>query len=163
MNTRFPGLRKALEKNTDILTTEIIPAEDMPRLYSETGFFRFEAFGDLVNEIQVLNYFNIAAANKHMNCALWTKNPWIIKSAIEKFGIEKPENLKIIGSSYYLDKAMTDFYKQYAFIDYVFTVYTADYIRANNTVIGCGGRSCADCGKCYTRTHSGYEINEKLK
>ena len=163
MNHRFTNLQKCLIKNFEVLTTTIIPEEDLPFLFSETGMFRFEAFGDLNSEIQVVNYFNMAKVNPHMKCALWTKNPWFIERAIKNYGIEKPENLKIIGSSYFLNKPMTDFYKKYDFIDNVFTVYTPDFVKENNIFIGCGGRSCASCKHCYNGTHDNYEINELLK
>ena len=163
MNKRFAGLRKCLINNTEILTSRILNKNEIPFLISETGMFRFEAFGDLNNEIQVVNYFNIAKYNKHMRCALWTKNPWIIKNAIEKYNLVKPRNLKIIGSSYYLNKPMIEFYKRYDFIDYIFTVYEPDFIQENKVVINCGGRSCKDCKRCYNGKHKSYEINEKLK
>lgn len=163
MNTRFKNLRKCLENNSNVLPEIEIPADDLPRLFSETGYFRFEAFGDLMNETQVKNYFAMAAANSHMACALWTKNPWFIENAMKKYGIEKPANLTIIGSSYYVNVPMVEFYKRYDFIDYVFTVYDDKFIQENGIEINCGGRSCAECGKCYTRSHSNYEINEKLK
>lgn len=70
---RYKGLREKLEKNTEVLTTVIIPKKDLPYLFSPSGLFRFEAFGDLINEIQVVNYFNMASANKHLRFALWTK------------------------------------------------------------------------------------------
>lgn len=163
MQKRFHPLQKLLLKNTEVLTSVILPKEDLPFLFSETGMFRFEAFGDIQSEIQVVNYFNIASANPHMACALWTKNPWFIERAIKNYGIEKPENLKIIGSSYFVNQPMTSFYKRYSFIDNIFTVYTKEYADEHNIVIGCGGRSCASCTHCYKGTHSSYEINELLK
>lgn len=158
MQKRFKGLQEALKKNADILTTYIFEPDEMPRLFSETGYFRFEAFGDLINEIQVVNYFNMARYNPQMKCALWTKNPWIIASAIRKYGIEKPANLTIIGSSYYVNKPMT--YEAFPFIDKVFTVY--DKAHAANVDINCGGRSCAECGRCY-ENYGGRVVSELLK
>ena len=152
--------RLALEKNADILTSVIIPQEDMPRLYSESGYFRFEAFGDLINEIQVVNYFNMAAANPHMKCALWTKNPFIIARAIEKYGLEKPQNLVILASSYFVNEIMP--FTKYAFIDKVFTVYTKKFAEENGVEINCGGRACAECGRCY-ENKGGVNVSELLK
>jgi len=160
MQKRFQNLRKALEKNTEILTSVIIPENDLPRLFSETGFFRFEAFGDLINEIQVVNYFNMAKANAHMKCALWNKNPFIIARAIKKYNLEKPENLVIIGSSYFVNEILP--FTKYAFIDKVFTVYDKKYIEENGIEINCGGRSCASCGLCY-ENKGGKHISEMLK
>lgn len=161
MQKRFRNLAKALEKNTEVLTTTIIPFDDMPYLFSETGFFRFEAFGDLINRIQVVNYFNMASANPHMHCALWTKNPFIIEKAIEEYGIKKPENLTILASSYFLNNEM-DFVSRFPFIDKTFTVYDKKYIAENGVEINCGGRACAECGKCY-RNDGPKAIAELLK
>ena len=163
MNKRFSNLNKMLENNADILTTRILSNDEMPYINAPLGMFRLEAFGDLINEIQVVNYFNIVKANPHCDCALWTKNPWIIASAIEKFNLVKPENLRIIGSSYMINNPMEKYFKQFDFIDNIFTVYTKDYVQTNNINITCGGRSCKSCQKCYRGSHSEYEIKELLK
>ena len=162
MQKRFKGLREMLEKNSKVLTTVIIPADDMPRLYSETGYFRFEAFGDLASEIQVVNYFNMAKANPHMKCAIWTKNPWFIDRAMNIYGIEKPENLTIIVSSYLVNDPMPQLKARYTFIDKIFTVYTKEYAAENGIEINCGGRACAGCGRCYENA-GGEIVNELLK
>lgn len=163
MNKFMKTLRENLIKNTDILTTRILSDEEIPYINAPLGMFREEAFGDLVNEIQVVNYFSFARLNPHCKVALWTKNPWIIESAIKKYNLIKPENLRIIGSSYFLNTPMTAFYKRYWFIDNVFTVYTKKFIAENHIVINCGGKSCASCRACYDGTHASYEINELLK
>ena len=157
------SMHDCFKRNTEILTATIIPDSDLPYLFSETGMFRFEAFGDLVNEIQVVNYFHIAAANPHMDCALWTKNPWIIENAIKAYNLVKPSNLIIIGSSYFVNKPMEDYFKKFDFIDYIFTVYDKKFVKANNIDINCGSRSCATCQKCYKGTHTEYNIREMLK
>lgn len=82
-------------KNTEILTREIIPFEDLPII--NAAYFRFEAFADLNNDIQFINYMNIAKKNKHCNFAIWTKNPFIMHEVF-KAGYKKPKNM-IIGIS----------------------------------------------------------------
>ena len=158
MANRYQNLENCLKKNTSILTTRILTDDEIPVIESE--LFRFEAFGDLNNEIQVVNYFKIASANKKVKCALWTKNPWFIKSAMEKYGIEKPKNLNIIYSSYHVDipANIEKLKKVYPFIDKVFTVYR----DATDIKINCGARSCNRCRKCYYKTKVEY-INEKIK
>lgn len=154
------SVRECYARNTAALTTQIIPKEDLPRLYSETGYFRFESFGDISTEMQVVNYFNMAEVNPHMKCALFTKNPWLIRAAMKNYGIKKPQNLVIVGSSYFTDKAMN--FDAYDFIDKVFTVYTKQYAAENGVEIQCGGRSCAECGRCY-ENYGGRYVNELLK
>ena len=161
------GLRENLIENSDLLTDHIFTEDEMPLLMSPTGMFRFESHGDLQHgekgEIQVVNYFNFAKANPALHFALWTKNPWVIDQAMKKYGITKPENLRIIGSSYYLNKPMVEFYRRYDFIDNIFTVYSLEYAMEHKVRISCGGRSCARCQKCYKGGHDSYEINELLK
>jgi len=157
MMKMYKALNKALKRNTEILTTEIIDKDKLPLI--NALYFRFEAFGDLNNDIQVINYFNICNKNKSVHFALWTKNPFIIQKVLDA-GYKKPQNLQIILSSHYLnvvaDKSKWDF------VDKVFTVYTPDFIADNNIEINCGAKSCLKCHKCYKS--NGYEyINEKLK
>ena len=161
MNKRFKNLNAMLKTNFEKLTTELLT--DFPYLYSETGYFRIEAFGDLANTTQAINYLQIAIHNPQVKIAWWTKNPWFIDWALKESGLKKPKNLTIIGSSYFIDEPMDDYFRQFDFIDYCFTVYSGQKIKAENINITCGARSCADCGKCYERKHASYSITEKLK
>lgn len=154
----YKNLEKCLKKNTEILTTRLLTDEEIPLI--NAAFFRFESFGDLNNEIQVVNYFRICKRNKHVKFALWTKNPWIIAGTINN-GENKPRNLQVIYSSPYLDKCDNKLNK-YPFIDKIFTVYTKEYIKENNIEINCGAKSCLSCHKCYVKSKEIY-INEKCK
>lgn len=163
MNSQYSDLAKCLKRNASVLNERVLEDDELPRLSNKLRMFRFESFGDLTSEIQVVNYFKIAEANPGTDCALWTKNPWFIERAMKNYGISKPANLTIIGSSYFVNAPMIEFYKKYDFIDYIFTVYDKDYIKENNVEINCGGRSCRTCQRCYKGTHNGYEIREQLK
>ena len=146
-----------LSENTKILTSSIIPFENLPiinRLY-----FRFEAFGDIINETQVINYFNICKKNPGVNFALWTKNPGVIDNAIYH-GNKKPYNLNIIYSSLFINQLEN--INKYDFIDKIFTVYDSETIEKENIKINCGSKSCLDCLKCYTKNNE-TNINERLK
>ena len=155
------SLDEKLHRNTALLTTEILPLEALPTIFNQ--YFRFEAFGDLMNAVQVVNYFNIAATNPLVKCALWTKNPQFIDEAIKIYGVKKPDNLNIVYSSLFLNNAVQNIRVKYPFIDKIFTVYTADYLKDNSDIkINCGGRSCANCLRCYEKNETVY-INELLK
>ena len=154
----YKNLEKCLKKNTEILTTKLLTDEEIPLI--NAAFFRFESFGDLNNEVQIVNYFRICKRNKHVKFALWTKNPWIIAEAINN-GESKPRNLQIVYSSPYLNKCDNKLNK-YPFIDKIFTVYTKEYIEANNIEINCGAKSCLSCHKCYIKSKVVY-INERCK
>lgn len=62
-------------ENTRILTQRVIPVNEWFEI--NALYFRLEAFGDLNNEIQVINYFNLARHNSKTVFALWTKNPFL--------------------------------------------------------------------------------------
>lgn len=154
-------LENKLHNNTELLTAEILPLEAMPVIFNQ--YFRFEAFGDLMNAVQVVNYFNIAKANPLVNCAIWTKNPQFIEQAIKEYHAEKPENLIIVYSSMFLNTPIKNIKSRYPFIDKIFTVYTLEHLKENpQTEINCGGRSCANCLKCYQKNDIVF-INELLK
>lgn len=55
-------------KNTEVLTSTIIPVEEWPIV--NYAYFRLESFGDLQAVKQVINYFNFAKANKRTVFAL---------------------------------------------------------------------------------------------
>lgn len=158
----YSSMVPCYENNTDILTSRILSDDEIPVI--NHMYFRFESFGDLNNSIQVINYFKIASMNKSVKCALWTKNPDIIESAI-KAGYKKPANLVIIVSSHLIDSRIDiDRIKTlYPFIDKVFTVYNPETVKAENITINCGARSCLACGKCYSKKKTGKYINELLK
>lgn len=161
----YKALGKKLARNRDWLSTVELTAADVYHVKPKSGFFRFEAFGDLFSTLQVKNYFTIAAA-LDCDCALWTKNPQVIKAAIDQYNLVKPANLNIIYSVAGLNSnaaaAIYDAFKAcgYDFIDKVFTVYDAEH--AENVTINCGARDCATCGKCYRKNDIVF-INEKLK
>lgn len=148
MNTvkRYHALEKHLEENTKVLTERVLDPDELPRFLFTVVMVRFEAFGDLNNVIQAINYLNIAYANPRQRFALWTKNPHILKIAIEEVG--KPENIMLIYSSP-LVNCERDIFKMYPFFDKVFTVFSKDYIKEHGIEINCGARSCAGCGLCY--------------
>lgn len=152
----FPSMEKPMVENQRILTSEVLPVEKLPTI--NNLYFRFEAFGDLNNAVQVKNYFNICYKNPRVKFALWTKNPDYIVEAIAD-GYSKPENLNIVLSSLFVNKERKN---PFPFVDKIFTVYDPDYIEANNVEINCGARNCFDCGLCYEKNGVSV-INEKLK
>ena len=159
MMKQYQSLNNCLVSNTEILTASVLPASVLPLIPAR--YFRFEAFGDLINTNQVINYFNIAKKNPDTLCALWTKNPHIVAKAIE-MGHEKPANLQIVLSSPLVNKPVKS--TKYAFIDKIFTVYDKEGAKAVN--INCGARSCLACGRCYRPNPNGVKlqyVNELLK
>ena len=152
----FPSMEKPMIENQRILTGEILPMEKLPVI--NNLYFRFEAFGDLNNATQVINYFRICHKNPRVKFALWTKNPDYVAQAI-KAGYDKPDNLNIVLSSLFINKERKT---RYAFVDKVFTVYDPKHIEENAVEINCGARNCFTCGLCYEKNNV-RTINEKLK
>ena len=152
----FPSMEKPMADNQRILTSEILPKEKIPII--NNIYFRFEAFGDLNNETQVINYFRICYKNPKVKFALWTKNPDFIASAINA-GYEKPHNLNIVLSSLFINKERKN---TFDFVDKVFTVYDPQHIEQNEIEINCGSKNCFACGLCYEKNNVSV-INEKLK
>ena len=153
---RFPRVSKTLAQNTKVLTNKVL--KEFP--YINKRIFRLEAFGDLINTTQVINYFNLCKANKPVIFALWTKNPHLIEETI-KLGYRKPKNLVVIVSSVFVNKRANLKDYKYKFIDQVFTVYTKDYAKENKININCGAKSCVMCRKCYEGSIK--YINELVK
>ena len=149
----YKSMQKSLSRNTRILTGGIIPEDLLPII--NNLYFRFESFGDLNNEIQFVNYCNIARKNPQTVFALWTKNPFIIRQAIKSGMTEKPDNMIIIYSSPLLNKAVSlkRIQAVYPFVDKVFTVFESEKeIENQGLKCNCGARYCLDCLRCYTKS-----------
>lgn len=150
--TRWASMQATFKRNGEILNSSVLPMDELPVI--NNLLFRFESFGDIASETQVINYFNICKKNPKTDFALWTKNPWLIDAAI-KHGAKKPDNLQIILSSMFIGKEDVP---KYDFIDKVFTVYP----KGADVEINCGARSCVTCQKCY-HNNGIRVINETLK
>lgn len=170
---RQATLDDSLTINHAILTRVVIPpeiwrevhayAEGSP-LAAPSGCFRFESFGDLdasrAGVTQATNYINIARAFPSVHCAIWTKCPTVLVSAFEQVG--KPDNLRAIYSSLYIDKISEIADGLRKWFDGRFTVWTdAKTCEAAGYAYNCPKR-CRDCGKCY-KADGWTEIHELKK
>ena len=144
-----PALHNKLEYNDTLLSSKIIDDDNLP--FINSAFFRFNSFGELINENHLTNLINIVKKNPHCNFALWTKR----KNLINDFfaNNEKPSNLILIFSSSKLDKVS----KLPKHFNKVFTAHN----KKTLTPINCHG-SCASCLLCYKHTDTVY-INEIAK
>ena len=155
---RYPRGSKRWEENTKSLNETIIPADAWP--YISRDIFRLEAFGDLQSTLQAIHYINFAACNPQTTFALWTKHPHYLKNAFDS-GYEKPKNLIVVFSSFWLNKVSKP---PYDFIDKVFTVFEEDFAENHNININCGARNCNTCRRCYRKDGDKVEyINEIQK
>lgn len=163
MAKKYSMLDKALMKNYEVLTSQIIPVEKMPLL--NCLMFRFEAFGDVQNEMQIINYFNLCRRNTNVQFTIWTKNMGIFERLFKRgykgIKYEKPKNLIIIVSSPFVNKAVD--ISKYPFADKVFTVYEKEYAENHNIKCVCSKLSCMACRRCYNKKNKEQYINELLK
>lgn len=155
-----PSMFIPLTINQLLLSNFIVPVEILPVIDNE--LFRFESFGDLGSKTQVINYLNLAGKpeNASVKFALWTKNPLIIREAMQA-GYEKPDTLQIVFSGFRLNVRIDieSIKKVFPFVDRVFIVWETN---ENNPRINCGKRDCFKCRACYSKDGN-KTINEALK
>lgn len=154
------SLKDHLIQNGEILKNRILQDNEIP--VTNDLVYRFESFGDIANEIQLINYVNICNRNPYTAFGLWTKNYGICDRVFNKMGIAKPENLSLVVSSPKMNEVIRLNMERFWFVDHVFTVYDGNYIKTNNVSINCGAKSCLKCKTCYYRNTEFY-VNEKLK
>lgn len=165
LNDLREDMREKLCDNAKILQSEIIPVGEWVHLNKRDvhGCFRLESFGDVANETQVINYFNFALTNPNVTFVAWTKQYWLYDMAV-KNGNAKPDNFVLIISSPFLNVELD--ITQFPLADRVFTVYTYEWIVANDIrpdFINCGARSCIRCMLCYIKGNGVVHIREILK
>ena len=143
---RYSKAAEHAERNTDILTTRILDKSILP-IFRNVRFVRLEAFGDVSNITQAVNYAHIAQVNPGVVFGWWSKNISIIARAFDQIG-GKPENIILIESS---EKVNVEKEPSSGYVDKVFTVYDKGHIKKNGVEINCGARSCLSCRRCYTK------------
>ena len=150
-------LHDKLLSNNKILSEKVLPKITLPRV--NRLYFRFNAFGELLNMTHLYNLVHICEVNPKTTFTLWSKRIDLISSLDLGF---KPKNLIIIYSSPELNKR-TDIDSLPIQFDKVFTVYSKDYIehKYHDVNINCE-QHCLTCLKCYTDNKIKY-INERLK
>lgn len=138
----YTRIIKPLQGNSDLLSQTRLEFKDIPVI--NANIFRFNAFGELINELHFRNLNMIAFSNRDTTFALWSKRFKIVDKYYKKHS--RPDNLILIQSSYkvnYEDELQEHFNK-------VFTVYDRWYASANDVVINCHSK-CNTCRLCYTK------------
>lgn len=149
----YPSLEKALARNSEILSSG--PLEEVPRV--NVAYFRFNSFGELHNEVHLINLITIAMHNKKTTFVLWTKR----KDLVNKCKVSIPKNMIMIYSSSKINPRKST--KPPKNFDKLFSVYSKDYVKEKNIDINCGGNKCFDCLKCYDKKSGHDIIREVLK
>jgi hypothetical protein len=115
--------------------------------------FRFNSFGELINDQHLLNLIKIVNYNPNTTFALWTKRQDVVARVFAD--TKKPDNLILIYSSPLKNvqgQALPVF-------DKVFTVY--DNACAESVEINCR-QKCSECLLCYSHNDIKY-VNETLR
>jgi hypothetical protein len=152
------GVRKnclPVFKNNGKIISKLMPIESLPKFKEK--IVRFSSFGDLMNEMHLMNYLNMAIENPDTIFGLWSKRADFIK----KFSRKMPENVIKIYSTPQFDvlnpKTPTGY-------DKVFSNYSKKFAEENNIKINCGKKDgCLDCQLCYNKGNGIQYINELIK
>jgi hypothetical protein len=145
--------RPAYSRNSEVLSSTVLPDHALPVLKGQE-IFRFNAHGEIINANHMVNYLNIARVNPSVFFGFWTKRLDIARSINAK-------RLKNVNMVYSTPKVNILHPKKPRGFDKVFSVYTADFARANGIHINCHG-GCNACRLCYTRNKTVF-INEIIK
>lgn len=152
LNSYRKNMQSPLQSNSNLLSNSIIPNNQLPVIMD--AFFRFNAHGELINDIHLQNLVNIAIKNPSCNFALWTKQAGMIKAFFDNNA--KPSNLILIYSNPKINAIMDKLPKHF---DKTFNnVLESEYQDQQN----CTGQQCKTCLLCYK--HNGIsKIVEKVK
>jgi len=152
LKTFRKNMAPALQRNTDLLPSKVLHPDALPVINS--AFFRFNAHGELINEINLINYVNIAIKNPHCNFTLWSKRYDIIAAYFKDH--DKPKNFILVYSTPKINHILETVPK---YFDKTFnTVHESLHQDRQN----CTGQKCKDCLMCY-KLDTGSVIVEKVK
>jgi len=152
LRTYRKNMAQALQRNTDIISKKVIHEDGLPIILD--AFFRFNAHGELINEINLINYVNIALKNPHCNFSLWTKRFDILSKYFKDN--KKPKNFILIYSNPKINHILEVVPK---YFDKTFNNVQEDLKKEKQN---CSGQKCKDCLLCY-KLDSTNTIVEKVK
>ena len=140
----FPSLNKALKRNSRILSTRLLSSKEIKEFYIfNSHSFRFNAHGELINELHLKNLVNICLHNENINFGLWSKRKDLIRKYFKVN--KKPSNLILIYSNPIINNILPE-NKIPEYFDKSFNnVYHDVDIKKQN----CTGQKCISCLKCY--------------
>lgn len=145
--------------NGRILQNVLLERDAWPAvLYSESGLFRVESFGDAAGVVHAENYVILMHTTRIIDASgcrgrfgVWTKNPGFYDVAIRRHG--RPDYVSFILSDPVMngsdEKWLHTMLQRFTWIDGVFAVMTLDHAARTGAAITCGGRRCKECRVCY--------------
>ena len=152
LNSYRKNMQACLQRNSDLLSTSILHQQQLPTILDL--YFRFQAHGELINDIHFINLINICLKNPLTVFACWTKRKDIVNKVFKT--MDKPKNLILIFSNPIKSKIMQRVPKHF---DKTFNnVLENENIEQQN----CTGQKCKDCLACY-KFDTTTTIVEKVK
>lgn len=152
LNTFRKNMAPALQRNSDSLSRKVLHPDALPVINS--AYFRFNSHGELINEINLINYVNIAIKNPHCNFALWSKRFDIVSKYFKNN--PKPKNLILVYSNPRINHILKQPPK---FFDKTFN-NVLEHLEKDKQ--NCTGQKCKDCLLCY-KFDTTNTIVEKVK
>lgn len=147
------NMAPALQRNSDALSAAPLAPDAVPQI--RDPYFRFDAHGELINEVHLANLCAITEHNPRTSFALWTKRNDLVSKYFAKHA--KPSNLILIYSNPKISNIMR---KPPRHFDRTFNnVLEHEYVEQQN----CTGQQCKDCLLCYTPGNNVTTIVEKVK
>ena len=146
------NMAPALQRNSDLLSSRPLEPNEVPVILD--AVFRFDAHGELINEMHLYNLMTIAERNPHCTFSLWTKRKDIVQNC--RVTRPVPANMIFIYSNPKIGKIMDvpplGFHKTFNNVP-----EDQDVDRQN-----CTGQQCKNCLLCY-RHDTTDTIVEKVK
>jgi hypothetical protein len=154
LRTYRKNMAPALQRNSDYLSSALIPIEHIP--FIPDAYLRIDAHGELINDTHFMNILRIAERNPHCSVALWTKRVDIVRRVLKQW-LAKPANLILIYSNPKIGHIMP---KPPRGFDRSFNNVPADMAPERQN---CTGQKCITCMLCYTIGNGVDTIVEKVK
>lgn len=157
METRYPRLARALEKNSSVLSEVALLDYSAIAEYivNHSIGLRFNSIGEIINinHVRHMNKisYHVHKLNPDFPITLWTKR--------KSYARYISADITLIYSNPYVDSPMREV--PYNF-NGVFNVNTHNYFSRTHTKPNCIGK-CRECMKCYTYPTGGLVINELIK
>ena len=148
----------AFNSNSKLLSTTLLFEKDLPKKIKYT-LMRFNAHGELINFLHLLNLVKICNTYPDKTFSLFTKQPKYINQYVKK-NCPLPTNLVLVYSTDTLNCEKPVVPKHF---HKCFSVYTEEWLATHKKVkINCGAKSCKECRLCYSFNRTKF-VSEKIK
>ena len=147
----------AFNNNSKILSTKLLFEKDLPKSI-KYRLMRFNAHGELINYLHLLNLVTICNKYPTTIFSLFTKQPKYINKYV-KNNCPLPSNLVLVYSTDTINCEKPVVPKHF---HKCFSVYTEEWLARHKKVkINCI-KSCYDCKLCYSFNRTKF-VSEKIK